>query len=138
MEIKYLKSHTVQPLSRIIDLYFYEYMFQNLMLLLKGALSGCTKKVNLRRASFDFGFTSLVSHAISPDLVHLHIFSLWHALRISYTDVFVGDNFQSYWNFFQVDLDQQMDYRYLHISHASSLNVMFYDGRDLKLIHFES
>ena len=41
-------------------------------------------------------------------------------------------------NIFQVDLDQQMDYRYFHISHASSLNMIFYDGRDLKLIHFKS
>ena len=55
-----------------------------------------TKKVNLRQASFDFGFTSLWSHAISPDLVHIDMFSLLHALRISYTDVFVGDKFQAY------------------------------------------
>ena len=53
-------------------------------------------------------------------------------------DMFVGDNFQSYQSFFPVDLDQQMDCQYLHISHAFSLNLMVYDGQDLKLIHFES
>ena len=36
-----------------------------------------------------------------------------------------------------VELDQQMDYRHHRITHASILNMMWYDGRDLKLVLFK-
>ena len=36
-----------------------------------------------------------------------------------------------------VKLDQQMDYPHHHTSHASILNLMWCDGRDLKLVLFE-
>ena len=42
-----------------------------------------------------------------------------------------------WWKYLLVKLDQQMDYRHHCIAHASILNMMRYDGRDLKLVLFE-
>lgn len=39
-EFKYLRTQTVEPLSTFLDFITYEYMIENVMLLLKGALSG--------------------------------------------------------------------------------------------------
>lgn len=39
-EFKYLRSQAVEPLSTFLDFITYEYMIENVMLLLKGALSG--------------------------------------------------------------------------------------------------
>jgi V-type H+-transporting ATPase subunit d len=39
-EFKYLRTQAVQPLSTFLDFITYEYMIENVMLLLKGALSG--------------------------------------------------------------------------------------------------
>mmetsp|Transcript_1224 Transcript_1224/g.1734 ORF Transcript_1224/g.1734 Transcript_1224/m.1734 type:complete len:389 (+) Transcript_1224:103-1269(+) len=39
-EFKYLRSQAVEPLSTFLDFISYEYMIENIMLLLKGALSG--------------------------------------------------------------------------------------------------
>lgn len=39
-EFKYLRSQTVEPLSTFLDFITFEYMIENIMLLLKGALSG--------------------------------------------------------------------------------------------------
>jgi len=39
-EFKYLRSQAVEPLSTFLDFITYEYMIENIMLLLKGALSG--------------------------------------------------------------------------------------------------
>lgn len=39
-EFKYLRTQSVEPLSRFLDFIMYEYMIENVMLLLKGALSG--------------------------------------------------------------------------------------------------
>lgn len=39
-EFKYLRTQTVEPLSTFMDFITYEYMIENVMLLLKGALSG--------------------------------------------------------------------------------------------------
>jgi len=39
-EFRYLQSQSVQPLSKFLDFISYEYMIENVMLLLKGALSG--------------------------------------------------------------------------------------------------
>jgi len=39
-EFKYLRSQTVEPLSTFMDFITFEYMIENIMLLLKGALSG--------------------------------------------------------------------------------------------------
>mmetsp|Transcript_3185 Transcript_3185/g.9045 ORF Transcript_3185/g.9045 Transcript_3185/m.9045 type:complete len:388 (+) Transcript_3185:238-1401(+) len=39
-EFKYLRMQSVQPLSKFLDFISYEYMIENVMLLLKGALSG--------------------------------------------------------------------------------------------------
>merc|ERR1712087_389362 len=39
-EFKYLRTQTVEPLSTFLDFITYEYMIENIMLLLKGALSG--------------------------------------------------------------------------------------------------
>ena len=39
-EFKYLRSQSVEPLSTFLDFITYEYMIENIMLLLKGALSG--------------------------------------------------------------------------------------------------
>lgn len=40
VEFKYLRTQTVEPLSTFLDFISYEYMIENVMLLLKGALSG--------------------------------------------------------------------------------------------------
>ena len=40
VEFKYLRTQTVEPLSTFLDFITYEYMIDNVMLLLKGALSG--------------------------------------------------------------------------------------------------
>jgi len=40
LEFKYLRTQTVEPLSTFLDFITYEYMIENVMLLLKGALSG--------------------------------------------------------------------------------------------------
>jgi V-type H+-transporting ATPase subunit d len=39
-EFKYLRMQSVEPLSKFLDFISYEYMIENVMLLLKGALSG--------------------------------------------------------------------------------------------------
>jgi len=39
-EFKYLRTQTVEPLATFLDFITYEYMIENVMLLLKGALSG--------------------------------------------------------------------------------------------------
>lgn len=39
-EFKYLRTQSVEPLSTFLDFITYEYMIENIMLLLKGALSG--------------------------------------------------------------------------------------------------
>jgi V-type H+-transporting ATPase subunit d len=39
-EFKYLRTQSVEPLSKFLDFITYEYMIENVMLLLKGALSG--------------------------------------------------------------------------------------------------
>jgi len=39
-EFQYLRSQSVEPLSKFLDFITYEYMIENVMLLLKGALSG--------------------------------------------------------------------------------------------------
>lgn len=39
-EFKYLRSQSIEPLSTFLDFITYEYMIENIMLLLKGALSG--------------------------------------------------------------------------------------------------
>merc|ERR1712161_112552 len=39
-EFKYLRTQSVEPLSTFLDLVTYEYMIENIMLLLKGTLSG--------------------------------------------------------------------------------------------------
>lgn len=39
-EFKYLRTQSVEPLSTFLDFVSYEYMIENIMLLLKGALSG--------------------------------------------------------------------------------------------------
>mmetsp|Transcript_21049 Transcript_21049/g.45762 ORF Transcript_21049/g.45762 Transcript_21049/m.45762 type:complete len:390 (-) Transcript_21049:151-1320(-) len=39
-EFKYLRTQTVEPLAKFMDFITYEYMIENVMLLLKGALSG--------------------------------------------------------------------------------------------------
>lgn len=39
-EFKYLRTQSVEPLSQFLDFISYEYMIENVMLLLKGALSG--------------------------------------------------------------------------------------------------
>jgi V-type H+-transporting ATPase subunit d len=39
-EFKFLRTQTVEPLSQFLDFITYEYMIENVMLLLKGALSG--------------------------------------------------------------------------------------------------
>jgi V-type H+-transporting ATPase subunit d len=39
-EFQYLRSQTVQPLAQFLDFITYEYMIENVILLLKGALSG--------------------------------------------------------------------------------------------------
>jgi V-type H+-transporting ATPase subunit d len=39
-EFKYLRTQTVEPLSTFLDFITYEYMIENVMLLLKGSLSG--------------------------------------------------------------------------------------------------
>lgn len=39
-EFKYLRTQSVEPLSQFLDFITYEYMIENVMLLLKGALSG--------------------------------------------------------------------------------------------------
>eukprot|EP00545_Synedropsis_sp_CCMP1620_P009426 CAMPEP_0119029702 /NCGR_PEP_ID=MMETSP1176-20130426/40649_1 /TAXON_ID=265551 /ORGANISM="Synedropsis recta cf, Strain CCMP1620" /LENGTH=390 /DNA_ID=CAMNT_0006986053 /DNA_START=542 /DNA_END=1714 /DNA_ORIENTATION=- len=40
VEFKYLRTQTVEPLSTFLDFITYEYMIENIMLLLKGTLSG--------------------------------------------------------------------------------------------------
>lgn len=39
-EFKYLRTQTIEPLSKFLDFITYEYMIENVMLLLKGTLSG--------------------------------------------------------------------------------------------------
>jgi len=39
-EFKYLRTQSVEPLSKFLDFIMYEYMIENVMLLLKGTLSG--------------------------------------------------------------------------------------------------
>jgi len=39
-EFKYIRTQAVEPLARFLDFITYEYMIENIMLLLKGALSG--------------------------------------------------------------------------------------------------